>query len=99
MEVDAVNKGRVATEETVFLFVHDLVSTVARPLLELKARAKVALDPEQKKVVTFTLAAETFYVLGESLDPIPEPGDFEILVGLNADRKSLFKTSLRTLAS
>ena len=99
VEVDAINTGGVATEETIFLFVHDLVSTVARPLLELKAWAKVALDPSQSKVVAFTLPAESFRVLDKNFESVLEPGDFHIFVGLNADRKSLLKVSLRALAS
>ena len=99
MEVDAINRGRVATEETIFLFVHDLVSTVARPLLELKAWAKVALDPSQSKAVAFTLPAQSFHVLDENFESVLEPGDFHIFVGLNADRKSLLKVGLRALAS
>jgi beta-glucosidase len=98
VEVDAINTGGVATEETIFLFVHDLVSTVARPLLELKAWAKVALDPSQSKVVAFTLPAESFRVLDKNFESVLEPGDFHIFVGLNADRKSLLKVSLRALA-
>jgi beta-glucosidase len=99
VEVDAINRGGVATEETIFLFVHDLVSTVARPLLELKAWAKVALDPSQSKVVAFTLSAESFRVLDQNFESVLEPGDFHIFVGLNADRKSLLEASLRALPS
>ena len=99
VEVDAINRGRVATEETIFLFVHDLVSTVARPLLELKAWAKVALDPSQSKAVAFTLSADSFRVLDDNFESVLEPGDFHIFVGLNADRKSLLKVGLRALAS
>ena len=99
VEVDVINRGGVATEETIFLFVHDVVSTVARPLMELKAWAKVELDPGQTKVVAFPLAAESFRVLDENFESVLEPGDFDIFVGLNADRKSLLKVSLRALAS
>jgi hypothetical protein len=51
--------------------------------MELKAWAKVELDPGQSKVVGFTLLA----------------GDFHIFVGLGADPMSLFKASLRALPS
>ena len=99
VEVDVINTERVTTEETIFLFVHDLVSTVARPLLELKAWAKVTLDPSQLKVVAFTFSAESFRVLDQNFESVLEPGDFHIFVGLNADRKSLLKVGLRALAS
>ncbi len=99
VEVDASNNGNVATEETIFLFMHDLVSTTARPRLELKGWAKVALDPCQSKVVAFTLSAENFRVLDQKFESVLEPGDFHIFVGLNADRRSLLKASLRALPS
>lgn len=98
VEVDALNEGPVATEETIFLFVHDLVASVARPLMELKAWVKVTLASSQTKTVVFTLTAENFCFPGESFDPVVEPGAFEILVGLNADRKALLTVSVRLLA-
>jgi beta-glucosidase len=97
VKVDAVNEGKIATEETIFLFVHDIVATVARPLMELKAWTKVALSPGQTKTVAFTLTAECFCFPDESFEPVVEPGAFDILVGLNADRKSLLTTRLRVL--
>ena len=95
IKVDAVNESEVGAEETIFLFIHDLVATSARPLLELKAWAKVALAPRETKTVTFTLAAASFCCLGESFEPVLEAGEFDILVGLDADRKSLLVTHLR----
>ncbi len=95
VEVDAVNEGRTATEETIILFVHDCEATVARPLMELKAWEKIALAPGQTKTVAFALKAESFCFPGQDLEPMLEPGDFDILVGLNADRKSLLTTSAR----
>lgn len=99
VEVDAVNEGRAATEETIFLFVHDLVASIARPLLELKAWAKVALAPGQTKTVAFALEAERFCFPGENFEPALEPGELDILVGLDADRKSLLAVRLRAAAS
>ena len=99
VEVDAVNEGQVATEETIFLFVHDLVASVARPLLELKAWSKVALAPGQTKTVAFALAAECFCFPNEKFESVVEQGAFDILVGLNADRKSLLTIRLYALAS
>ena len=49
VEVDAINKAGAATEETIFLFVHDLAASVARPLLELKDWAEVAWTPDKQK--------------------------------------------------
>jgi beta-glucosidase len=97
--VDAVNKGEIATEETIFLFVHDLVSTVARPILELKDWTKVTLNAGQTKAVTFALTAAAFCALDENFETLLEEGYFEVMVGLNADPTSLLKSRLRALVS
>jgi beta-glucosidase len=93
--IDATNTGRCATEETVFLFIHDLVASVARPLMELKSWRKVALAPGQTEAVVFTLTAEHFSFLNQNFEISVEPGAFDIMVGLNADTKSLLTIQVR----
>jgi beta-glucosidase len=94
-EIDVVNESAIATEETIFLFAHDLVASTARPLLELKTWAKAALAPGQTRTVALTLSAESLCCLGDDFKPVLEPGEFDILVGLSADRKTLLATRLR----
>ena len=45
IEVDVFNEGPIAGEATVFLFVRDVVASVARPVRELKGVGKIALAP------------------------------------------------------
>lgn len=97
--VDARNESEVATEETIFLFLHEVTARVARPLMELKAWAKVALAPGKSKTVAFTLTAESFSFPGDDMEPMFEPGAFDILVGLSADRKNLLTASLRMIST
>jgi beta-glucosidase len=97
--VDARNESEVATEETIFLFLHDVTARVARPLMELKAWAKIALAAGDCKTVAFTLSAESFSFPDEDMKPSFEPGAFEILVGLSADRKDLLTASLRMVST
>lgn len=94
VKIDAVNNGKFSTEETIFLFVHDLVASVAQPLLVLKAWSKATLAPGQSRTVTFGLDAKSFTMLDEALEPAIEEGAFDILVGLNADQKSLLTARL-----
>ncbi len=89
VEVDLCNEGPVAAEETIFLFLRDVAARVARPLMELKDWAKVTLAPGRTQRVVFTLGRESFTFLDENLEPVFEPGGFEILVGQSADRKRL----------
>ena len=58
IEAEIENQGPVAGEETCFLFIHDVTASVARPVLELRGIAKIALDPGQRGTVRFELADE-----------------------------------------
>ncbi len=89
------NEGRKVAEETVFLFVHDKLASVARPVLELKAVSKVRLRPGERGSVRFELPASELRFLGKDLRPVFEPGEVEILVGPCADRKQLLSTTIR----
>ncbi len=89
VRVDVLNDGERAAEETVFLFTHDKLATVTRPLLELKGFAKIKLEPGQTGTVTLFLAATELRFLGPDLRPVFEPGEVEILVGPCADRVRL----------
>jgi beta-glucosidase len=86
VSVTITNTGDVAGAEVAQLYVADKVSSLVRPLQELKAFRKVDLAPGESKEVTFTLnpRALSFY------DPyanegngawVAEPGEFEILIG------------------
>jgi beta-glucosidase len=73
----------------VFLFTHDKVATVTRPVLELKGVGKVTLRPGETKTVRIALPASELRFLGRDLTPVFEPGEVEILVGPSADRSQL----------
>jgi beta-glucosidase len=95
VEVEITNEGDLAGEETVFLFVRDPVASIARPLLELKGVARIALEPGARGTVRFTLSADDLTFLGPDLVPRLEPGEVEIHVGPNAAAGSLLKTTVR----
>ena len=88
-------RDRRKGEETVFLFAHDVVASVARPLLELKGFARIALKPGARGVVRFTLSADDFVFPDAGMNLVFEPGDVEILAGPSADPSRLGKTTLR----
>lgn len=83
--VDVKNTGTMAGEHTVFLFIRDLVSSITRPVLELVDFTKVALAPEEMKTVRFTLSSDQLRFLGPDLEPVLEPGTFEVFVGPSAE--------------
>jgi beta-glucosidase len=89
VRVDVANAGPRAAEETVFLFTHDKVASVSRPLLELKGFAKIKLDPGRAGTVTLLLSIAELHFLGIDLEPKLESGEVEVLVGPSADRAKL----------
>jgi beta-glucosidase len=94
IRVDVRNEGTREAQETVFLFTHDKVASVARPLLELKGYAKITLRPGAAGTVTLSLPATELRFLGHDLEPVFEPGEVEILVGPCADRSQLLATTI-----
>lgn len=95
IEVEASNNGRFVTEETIFLFLHDTVASVARPLMELKRWTKVALQPGETRIVSILLDLNDFEFFDRRLSPVVEPGEFEVIVGVNADSRSALRTRIR----
>jgi beta-glucosidase len=93
--IDVTNCGAHEAEETLFLFTHDVLATVARPLLELRAFGKIRLAPGARGTVSLSFDAADLRFLGLDLLPVFEPGDVEILVGPCADRTQLLKTVVR----
>ena len=82
VEVDVTNTGNVAGKEVVQLYVGDKVSSVIRPVKELKGFEKVALNPGETKTVSFNLGKRAFaYYNTEIKDWHVETGEFDILIG------------------
>ncbi|WP_137389001.1 glycoside hydrolase family 3 N-terminal domain-containing protein [Rhodoligotrophos defluvii] len=98
VEVDVVNEGTTDGEETVFLFIHDPVASVARPLMELKRFAKARPKPGATKTVRFSLPVAELAFPGLDLKPVVEPGVFEVLVGTSADRQKLLRATVKVFA-
>ena len=99
VEVEVANEGAVAGEATVFLFIRDPVASIARPLLELRGVARIALDRGARGTVRFELSARDLQFLGPDLAVRLEPGTFEIHVGPSADPACLLKTIVRLVSA
>jgi len=82
VSVDVTNTGKLAGDEVVQLYVHDIVSRVKRPSKELRGFERVSLNPGQTKTVTLTLPAQKLAFYDEkSHDFMVEPGAFDLLIG------------------
>lgn len=86
VSVEVRNTGPRAARETIFLFAHDRLASVARPVLELKAWEQIDLQAGGQSRVTLRLPARELSFPGADLQMLFEPGEVELLVGLQADR-------------
>ncbi len=84
VSVPVRNTGARAGDETVQLYVHQRVSSVTRPIKELKAFERISLAPGESKTVRFVLGPEAFRMWNASMQRVVEPGEFEIMVGPNS---------------
>jgi beta-glucosidase len=84
---DITNTGSRAGTEVVQMYIRDLVSSVTRPVKELKGFRRVALEPGESTTVKFDITAELLKFWDVNMKYVVEPGDFAILVG-NSSRDS-----------
>jgi beta-glucosidase len=89
VSVDVRNTGARAGDETVQLYIHDKVSSVTRPVKELKGFQRISLQPGESRTVQFTVGPESLQMWNDHMERVVEPGDFEIMTGPNSvDLKS-----------
>jgi beta-glucosidase len=81
VSADLTNRGGVAAEEVVQLYVRDLVGSVTRPVKELRGFQRVALEPGETTTVEFSLTAEDLAFYNRDLRLVPEPGSFHVWIG------------------
>jgi beta-glucosidase len=84
VSVSVRNSGRLAGDETVQLYIRDKVSSVTRPVKELKAFERVTLAPGERTTIRFTLSPESFRMWNDRMERVVEPGEFEIMTGANS---------------
>jgi len=79
------NTGARAGSDVVQVYVHDEASSASRPAQELKAFAKVALQPGAARVVTLHLPMRAFAFYDDARRAwVAEAGRFEIRVGASS---------------
>ncbi len=85
VSVEITNTGRLAGDEVVQLYVHDVAASVVRPEKELRGFRRISLKPAEKRAVTFSLPAAKLAFWDEKTHAfIVEPGAFEIMVGASS---------------
>jgi beta-glucosidase len=93
--IDVTNSGDRPGEEVVQMYIRDLVSSVTRPIKELKGFKKISLKPGESKTVSLPITREHLAFTDINLDYTVEAGDFEIMVGNSSRDQDLAKVVLQ----
>jgi beta-glucosidase len=92
--VEVTNTGSRVGTEVVQMYVRDLVSSVTRPVKELKGFQKISLAPGETRIVAIDITPESLAFYDIDMKYVVEPGDFEIMLGNSSRDEDLQKVVL-----
>lgn len=78
------NVGDRVGSEVVQLYVRDVLTSVAQPLIALKGFTRITLGPGESREVEFVLTDEHLRLLDERMQWVVEPGLFRVMVGASS---------------
>jgi beta-glucosidase len=79
--LDVTNTGDRDGDEIVQLYIRDMVSSVTRPVQELKDFSRVHIKKGETKSISFVITPDKLQYYGLDMKRIIEPGEFEVQVG------------------
>ena len=91
---EVTNTGSRTGSEVVQLYIRDLVSSVTRPVKELRGFQKVTLQPGETQTVAFDITPDSLAFYDIDYKYVVEPGDFELMVGTSSRDIDLQKLKL-----
>jgi beta-glucosidase len=92
--VEVTNTGKRRGAEVVQMYIRDLVSSVTRPVKELKGFQKISLQPGETQTVALEISPESLAFYDLQMKYTVEPGEFEIMVGNSSQDEDLQKVIL-----
>jgi beta-glucosidase len=84
VSVKVKNTGKIAGDEVVQLYIRDELSSVARPVMELKGFSRIHLKPRESKEIRFIIDPEILSMLNQNMETVVEPGQFRIMIGASS---------------
>jgi beta-glucosidase len=87
--VEITNTGTREGDEIVQLYIRDRVSSVTRPVKELKGFKRITLKPGETKTVAFDLGFEELAFYDVHLERVVEPGTFDVMAGSSSRDEDL----------
>jgi beta-glucosidase len=92
--VDVTNTGKREGTEVVQMYIRDRISSVTRPVKELKGFQKLLLQPGETQTVALDITPESLAFYDIHMKYVVEPGEFEIMVGNSSCDEDLQKVLL-----
>jgi len=89
------NTGEMQGDEVVQLYIRDELSTVTRPVKELKDFKRVTLKPGETKTVEFLITPDKLKFWDIHMNYVVEPGEFTLLVGSSSADADLQELTLQ----
>lgn len=81
VSITVENQSDTVGQETVQLYIRDLVGEVVRPVKELKGFKKVTIQPHEQKTVKFTINEELLRYVHSDQSYGSDAGEFELMLG------------------
>lgn len=94
VQVDVTNFDKREGAEVVQMYIRDLVSSVTRPIRELKGFCKVHLAAGETRTIRLDITPESLSFYDIEMEYRVEPGEFEIQVGNSSRDADLQKVIL-----
>ncbi len=94
-KITVTNTGNYDGEETVQLYLQDLVGSITRPVKELRSFRKIQLAKGESKEVIFRISVNDLKFYNRDLKYVYEPGEFKVYVGTNSRDVKEAKFTLR----
>ena len=95
--VDVTNTGKTAGHEVVQMYIRDCVSSVTRPVKELKGFKKIYLQPGETQTINLDITADKLAFWDINMRFVVEPGTFEVMVGSSSRDIDLMRIELLVL--
>ena len=89
IKVTVTNTGEAEGDEVIQVYSHDEIASVARPLKELVAFARVSLKPGESKNIEIDVPYRRFAMWDKNMRFGVEEGWFEVWLGKNAEEKAV----------
>jgi len=96
VSIKVTNIGMRTGSEVIQMYIRDCVSSVTRPVKELKGFEKVTLEPGKSATVKLPITPESLSFHDVNMKYGVEPGEFEIMVG-NSSRDADLQKLLLTV--